>query len=525
MSTKLDKFDYDLVENYYMKNLIDNNFWLFGSFAGELARTRSTNSQMTAQEFLGRAIFGIQVEPKDISFMLASVVWRQGTTYVAFDNSVNLSEESFFVVVEPDIEGGDYHIFKCLSNSLNTPSLNKPIFINNISDGIYELADGYVWKYMSSTPFITYRRFFTRNLIPIVRNALVESVANDGIYSIIVENGESNRGYELITGIVESFDSLTSTIFINSPVKLESSSSSDLSPIQTFDFTTPNFYLNRTLYVRKNDSSSILESRAFNIIESGTLNSKPYVKVLSNTFIEANDVIQIAPTIEIKGDGTGAVAMPIFEGGKIVSTRMLEYGSNYTRAGAYIKTPVQAFDVNEGAIVATIRPIISPRGGHGTNIFRELKSKHIGIAKSISSGAGSSIPSSGTYSKIGLVKSPLFDGAFDATTFDNRLKMFLGSSVGALSVGDVVTQGDVEGTVHEVDSAESTIYVSNYVGPYTEIFVNTQPISVETGGIDINTIEYSPYISDSGDVLFISDSTPITRSQDKIEQLRLIIDF
>ena len=529
MATKLDKFDYDLTENYYLKNLIENDFWLFGSFANEEVKPSSINAQKTSRDFLDKTIFGVQIEPRDLSFMLPIIIWRQNVVYTAYDDKSPITGTNFYVVVEPEIDGGDYHIFKCISNSRNTPSVNKPEFTSNIADGIYELPDGYIWKYMSSTPFVSFRRFAARNLMPVVRNATVESVADDGIYSTVIENADTNNGYELIAGTVESFDSTTGIVFINSAAKLDSSDGSVFSSVQSFDFSTPNFYLNRSLYVRKNETSPILETEVFKITESGILNSKPYIKVLPNTFIEAFDIIQIAPTIEIKGNGSGAIAMPIFEGKRIVSTRMLSYGTGYTRAIATVLDPTQAFNLTQGAVRAILRPIISPDSGHGTNIFRELKCKQIGIAKSISSAVGSNVPSVGTYSKIGIVKKPLFDVGFESSTFDNRIKLISGSSVAGISVGQIVRQGVVQGVVqgivHEVDTAANTIYVSDYKGPYSETFVDTSPIEVGTGGISINTIEYSSYIDDTGDVLFIADSVPIQRTEDKVEQIRLIIDF
>jgi hypothetical protein len=118
---------------------------------------------------------------------------------------------------------------------------------------------------------------------------------------------------------------------------------------------------------------------------------------------------------------------------------------------------------------------------------------------------------------------------FESSTFDNRIKLISGSSVAGISVGQIVRQGVVQGVVqgivHEVDTAANTIYVSDYKGPYSETFVDTSPIEVGTGGISINTIEYSSYIDDTGDVLFIADSVPIQRTEDKVEQIRLIIDF
>jgi hypothetical protein len=532
VTTKFDKFDYDMVENYYLKNLIANNFWLFGSASSDTVKPTSFNTLSTARDFLGKTIFGTKIGPKDISFMLPVVTWRQDEIYSAFDDQGVLTEKTFYVVVEPDIEGGNYNLFKCISNARNTASVNKPEYTNSIENGLHELPDGYVWKYMSSTPYTTYRRFAARSFIPVVRNAEVENIANDGIYSILVENQDLNKNYELISGIVESLDSITSKVFLSSTVKLDSSDNTNrdsFSTIQEFDFSSPNFYVDRTLYVRKNEASPIFETSTFRITGSGLENSKPYVTVESNTFIEAGDIVQIAPTITITGDGANANAMPIFEEGRIVSTRILNYGVGYTRASATVIDAAQGFVIADGAVKAILRPIVSPDGGHGTNVLRELKCRHIGIAKTISELNSSKIPAFGTYSKIGLVKSPRFSSVYEndvtAVTFDNRLKVITDSAVVGVEVGSTVSQSPAQGIIHQVGEAENTLFVSDYKGTYSESFVDSLPITINAISFGINTIEYSPYVGDSGDVLFIADSTPVDRTEEKAEQIRLIIDF
>ena len=523
MSTKFDKFDYDLVENYYLENLQQNNFWIFGSHSADESKPSSLNADQVQQEFIDKTVFGIAVEPEDMSFMLPISVWRQSTVYVPYDDTALLKDKKFYVVVEPEIEGGDYHIYKCISNAGNAPSLNKPEYVEDIENGIYELADGYVWKYMSSTPFTLFRRFTARGLMPLIRTASVEDVANDGLYSTLVENPTLNVGYELIAGSVENFDSTSSTVLINAPVRLRSSDGVAVSDNQSFDFSTPNFYVGRTLYVRRNEESSEIQAQAFIIVASGIQNGMPFIQTQSNTFIEAGDIVQIVPTIEIRGNGTGATAIARFQDDNIKSVTMLSYGSGYTRAVAEVVDPSQAFDVEQGATRAILRPIISPQGGHGTNTLQELKCKHIGIAKGISSLNGSAIPTTGTYSKVGLVKNPTFADGFDSGTFDNRIKIVADTTVFGAAAGQKITQGAVEGTIHELD--DDTIFISDYKGPYSETFVTGLSLDIESGGIDINTIEYSPFEGDVADVLFISDSTPIQRTDDKVEQIRLIIDF
>jgi hypothetical protein len=522
----MDNFDYDLVENYFLRNLTDDDFWLFGSNSGDDI-TKSINSHERELSFLGRTIFGSRITPSDIQFMIPVRYWTQGTIYTAYDNAAVMKDTPFYVAVEPEVDGGDFHLFKCISNNRNSPSQNKPEFTGLIANGIYSFPDGYIWKYMSSTPSTLFRRFSARGLMPVVRNSAVEAIASTGIYSLSIENPETNNGYEIISGIVESFDTVSSTVILNSIVRLSSSDVNSFVGVpQTFDFSTPGFYNGRSLLVIKNQSSPYIGAESFRIIESGLNGPKQFIRVTPTTFIQPGDRIQILPTIQITGDGTGALAVPIFENRKIVSTRMLSFGGGYTRAVASVIDPVQAFDTTQSAIRAVARPIISPENGHGSNAIRELKCRAVGIAKSISSLNNSLIPSIGKYSKVGLVKNPQFvDPPYELNTFDNRIKLISSEGLASVAVGETVRQGNVRGIVHQLDESQNAIFVADYVGPYAETFDDSLPIDTASGGLSINTIEYSPYISDTGDVLFISDLTSIERTTDKVEQIRLIVDF
>ena len=525
MSIKLDAFDYDLIEQYYLKNILESQFWLFGSSANEQQKPFSQNTNRDAIDFLERTVFGLKYQATDFSFMLPIISWQQNFIYTQYDDRKVIKDRPFYVVVEPEIESGNYHIFKCISNNNGSPSEQKPEFNPSIQDGIYSLDDGYIWKFMTSTPFTIFRKFAARGLLPIIRNQQTESIANDGIFNVVVENRNENNGYERITGNISSFniENGITTIFLGGL--------SNQTPLRTLAFGVPNLYANRSIYIEKNDPSSQIGTIELSIRTSGTTNNIPFVTVTtpSNFSLAAGDKIEILPKIIIEGNGTGATAITVFDedNRRINSISMLEYGSGYTNAIARIVDPV-SFDpnnINRDDIRCLVRPIISPLGGHGANALFELRTKHIGLSATITSIGDSNIPFSGSYSKIGIVKGPDFSESFTDTTFDNRIKIELDILPGNLQVGDQVSQGVVTATVHEINSQTNTIFVVDYEGPYSEVFVENLPLQFESSNFDINSIEYSTYKSKTGQVLTISDVTPIERNGERSEQIRLILDF
>jgi hypothetical protein len=604
MTVKMDYFDYDLIENYYIDNLIKKDFWVYLSHGSDTSKPTSINSAKNSAEFLEKTIAAVRCYPKDFSFMIPIRFWQQNEIYTEYDDTVDLSNKPFFVAVEPEVESGNYHVFKCISNNYGSLSVEKPSFNKSIQDGLYEVSDGYVWKYMTSVPAIEYRKFASRGFMPIFRNKIVEDIASEGIYNIKVENRESNFGYELLNGEIESIDILTSTITI-SAIRRLAGTDGTLSPNQIFDFQINDFYSNRNFRINSTTSNFMIGSKSFRILASGiNENGKRFFRLNSVDDITEGDPFEVTPIIDIKGDGTGARAIPIFENGRVVSIRMLNFGNGYKNVVARVIPPVLGFDPAQGAIEAVLRPIVSPKGGHGKNIIRELKSRAISISVLISSGQGSELPNQGSYSKIGLVKEPVFSSsavftkknisvAQDGTntinlssvndlqigmsvsfmdsipiktkiigidpianvislsaeiekriqegsniifssvldSFDNRIKVICLNKPAGLEVGEEVTQNDISARIHSfdttiIDNVEyDIINLVDYSGPFLDIISESQPLISRLGGIAINSIKYSPYIQKTGDVLYTSDITPIKRSDEDVEQLRLVINF
>lgn len=116
-------------------------------------------------------------------------------------------------------------------------------------------------------------------------------------------------------------------------------------------------------------------------------------------------------TIEIVGDGTGATCTPVIVDGKIVRTVMTNPGSGYTTASVTI-TPAQS-----GSSQAQIRPIISPKGGHGRDAVSELYANSIMMVTRLDREKNKGIAVSNGYRQVAIVKNPWIYG--DTNYFRN----------------------------------------------------------------------------------------------------------
>lgn len=105
-------------------------------------------------------------------------------------------------------------------------------------------------------------------------------------------------------------------------------------------------------------------------------------------------------TIEIVGDGTGAACTPVIQDGKIIRTIMTNAGQGYTNATVVI-TPAQS-----GVSQAQIRPIISPKGGHGKDAVSELYANSIMMVARLDREKNKNIAITNGYRQVSIIKNP-----------------------------------------------------------------------------------------------------------------------
>jgi hypothetical protein len=580
------KEDFDL-SNYYV-------------FVSSVNPSTTINSEFSKNEFLENTLFGKKVDPNEVFFMIDNTRWQYDTVYDQYDDKVDLVDKKFYAIVYPSDNGtGDYRVYKCLYNNHGAKSVNAPNYNVDTDDQIYRMGDGYVWKHMYAISELDFRKYAALRYAPImykssiITNAIgtgnfvtffatndfaagmvasvrdVEPIqynitdrtivtANSSTFTvggnetgtyiassgvcyiknspvngrsidhIEVENYDVNKGYEFREGEIGIVE--TNKINITS-------TNGNLSELQ-------NYYAGQNFYVIDPNN----EARVYTIdtYENVSRNTGIITLLDKDSFIEKDHDFEIFPRIEIKGDGSGAIAIPKINSlGTIESTVILNKGSGYTRATARVVTPLYGFDTSSefaADIEATIRPILSPENGHGYDFEKELLSRRVIVYTQLTNTDNLSIPSTNQYTKIGLVKDPEFISNTDL--FDNRIELTLSSNI--LTVGEIVTQtlnGEItfSAEVHETSNA-NTVYLCNYHGPYKtsdntapdgagyiydDIPINTSRkiISSQNQLLDINNITRPQYVQKTGDVYYMTPFAPITRTSTSNEEYKIILEF
>ena len=244
------------------------------------------------------------------------------------------------------------------------------------------------------------------------------------------------------------------------------------------------------------------------------------------------DGYSIGPKIIITGDGHGANARATnTASGVIGDIVVVAGGNNYGNAVASIHT-------NAGSSGA-ITPIIGPRGGHGDGAIEVLGGFFVMVNSRLEYGESGNFTTNNDFRKIGLLAQPLYANGdvATATTADQCVTITVQSwNSTAFAEDELVTGAQSAATGKVVDFKNNTTlrlidvtHGANTTTGYDSIAGSFQTNETITGagGASANTngVAGGDLEKFSGDVLYIENRSPVTRADDQIEDVKLIIEF
>lgn len=351
----------------------------------------NTSYNGTHYDLYDELLFGKRLGSSDVAHMIRRVDWTSGNTYVAYSpDNANLHNENFYVVSQ---EGTDYHIFKCLDNNGNTAANDQPLFSETAADDeYYATNDGYQWKYMYKINETNWNKFATNNYAPIIVDANVTSNAVSGALEVIrIENGGGGYNAYANGTIKEAAVSGNSLLFA-----LQSTSS-------TLSANT-DFYKNSQIYITSGTGAGQVRTISEYIVTGNE--RRVLVTSAFSVLPDTTSAFDIGPGVTISGDGTGCVAHATINttANSIQSFSIINRGQGYSWANVTLSSNTGGGSV----MTANITPIISPEGGHGSDIINELFAKRVCFSGMFSNSESNTIPTSNDYRKIGILKDPKF---------------------------------------------------------------------------------------------------------------------
>ena len=400
-------------------------------------------------------------------------------TKTTANGATRLYDSNFYVM------NSDFNVYKCLYNGQSPefprgrPSLVEPtgtsttIIETGDSPGVYS----YRWKYMYTIDADNILKFVTSEFIPVLTNTLVQSAAGAGaIDSVVVEN--AGTGY----------------------------------------------------------------------------NNKEYTDVPIRGDWSINGGNEAKCTVKITS-------------GSVESVTITTAGSGYT-----FGTIDVALIPNVGSGTgASLDVVIPPSGGHGKNVVRELGAYRLMFTSKLeTSSAFVDFPNDLTYRRVGLVLNPYDYNTSTICSQNTRsaVKAMIfpqagtGTPSGNFAPGETITQAstNAKGFVVSYDSTTKVLkYYQNSVDgtvngnviafsganqitssqnaytatPDATIGTSSVPVTQITIGVSVYELGLSfdaGYANEeielnSGEMLYIDNRIPITRSADQNEELKVVIEF
>jgi len=219
--------------------------------------------------------------------------------------------------------------------------------------------------------------------------------------------------------------------------------------------------------------------------------------------------------IEIKGDGTGAEAAASVVNGVVTSVTITDRGKGYT----YVELVVTGAGAN-----ASLRAVIEPQGGHGSNLPQELFARVVAISVNIED-VLSDFFLDNDFRQIGLVKNiKNFNETeiFSAST-GNACYVVEVPSVNQYSVDDVVLT-NTGGEYVVVNKTATTIFLLAIIDSISASSVlNNETTGV--GALSITSIDVPEISTKTGDVIYVRNIAPVTRQVGQVEQIKLYFSF
>lgn len=394
----------------------------------------------TYHQLTWMGLFGKKLANTDFCPMIANIPWVSNTVYDRYDNQADMANASFYIIVDPEIVGGNYLIYKCIDNANGAAANSKP---TEVQASTFTKADGYSWRYITSIPTATYEKFATTDYVPIKANTTIVASASDyaSIDLVIIDDG--GEGYNCYhDGLIRSVTN-TTVVQIDTDASLDN-----------------NFYTRNGIYIY-NDSAATSQMRRVSAYTSNLSGNWVTLDVAANTDNILPGVTQyrISPYVDFDTNGdSDPIAYSTVNTivNSIASVVILDPGVNISRANVSIESNTT---YGTGAEVRCVTP---PPGGHGFNPVTELLVKGLGVSFTFANSESNTIPTNVLYNRIGLLKNPYAltansekGDAYTSNTFNLLLKANVSPSH-AFTVGEYV-QGNTSEAIGLVAFANSTV--------------------------------------------------------------------
>ena len=425
------------------------------------------------------------IASSDITYALPRRNWTNGTTYDMYKHDIsssstttsvasNIYDTTFYNLTS------DNRVYKVLDNNAGTAySGSEPT-----SDSTSPFAlGGYVLKYMYSITSSEAAKYLTSDFMPVSTDSTVSAAATDG-------------------------------------------------KIESLSITAGSGYTNGTYYAAVyGDGTS-----------AGTSSGAIVRITVSGGAIASFGL-------------TAGTDTTIHSGGAGYTYGSVNLGSSYTFSDSGLSSSSSMGSGSGGAVDV----IISPKNGHGNDAVIELGGHYVMTATTLTQAENDDVTTANDFRQVGIVVDPTTYGTTTVATSSTARQTFIvkmSSSSGTFEVDEKISQASTGaiGKVVEWDSTRSLLYFqqerfgdfgtnsttgdntafsgANLITGASSSATGTPSTTTETvtlpnsNTVSLTTGYANPELQpDSGNIIYLENRKPISRSSDQTEDIKVIIEF
>jgi hypothetical protein len=451
--------------------------------------------------------------------------WTSGNSYYAWDSDdASIFDKAFYIITS------EFKVYKCIKAGGGASSIQPT---QTLTDPTAE-SDSYIWKYMYTTGVEDAEKFLTNSYMPVKTislgaEATLAVSSSSSVTAILTETID-----EITIGMTVAGANISGTPVVSaingSVLTLSTAQTLIAADILTFTWASD---ADAEAQLTEADYAQYLNQKASR--DSSTAAGIERIEVTAGGTSYSS-----APTVTITGDGTGATATAVMSGSgssqTVSSITVTGKGTNYR--------VVDVTFSGGGGSDAAARAVLAPKGGHGTDPVSELGGFFISLNTKLDGNDGGDLTVGNDFRQITLFNEPRNYNATPLAGTIATANTLKGTSYLAIAASGS-TENATDFTVDELLVGQSsgaqaylvekdTIndylrYHQNDKTGYTK-FQNGENVVGQTSTsnclLHATAALGNPEVDRmSGDILFLENRDPISRTTTQIEDIKVIIEF
>ena len=463
----------------------------------------------------------------DISHVVPRYTWTSGNSYYAWDSDdASIFDKAFYIITS------EFKVYKCIKAGGGASSIQPT---QTLTDPTAE-SDGYTWKYMYTVSVADAEKFLTNSYmpvktVPLSASAIVAATVSNSTTVVLTETvDELTVGMEVTGNGVATSPKPTISAISGSTLTLSATQSIAASTKLTFAYAND---AAAEAVLSEADYAQYLNQKASR--DSATAGGIERIEVTAGGTGYAS-----APTVVITGDGTtDATATAVLgtnegvDDDKVVSVTVNNKGADYRVIDI-------TFTGGSGSEAAA-RAVLTPKAGHGVDPVSELGGFFVSLNSQLDGNDGGDLTVGNDFRQITLFNEPREYNATplagliataDTLKATSYLDFNSSATVSSYTVDELIVGGTSGAQAYIVEIDTSNGYIRYHqndktgYGVFTDGEVVTGQTSNQADTLESSNAVGAPEVDRaSGDILFLENRDPISRTTTQIEDIKVILEF